>query len=99
MYRIRLTLYELLTLLIMILGWLREKICFPNIILKQRTFLTPRRDIEYFGSLEGCCDCGLFHRVFLREKGLYWQPERPKGYTYKLRILRKSSPLYKGEIE
>jgi len=95
---IRLIIYEGLTLIIMTLGWLREKICYPNLILKQRTFLMERSWIEHFGTLEVCCDCGLQHRVFLRRKGLFWQPTRPKGYSYKFRIFRKSSPLYMGEI-
>jgi len=97
-YRIRLTLYEILTLTIMILGWMRDKICFPNLILKNRTFLTPRKIIAYWGSLEQCCDCGLTHRAYLREKGLFWQPFRPKGYSYRLRAFRKPSE-FKTEEE
>jgi len=99
MYRIRLIIYEILTLLIMILGRLREKICFPTFIFKHRTFLIPEEWIQGFGYIDTCCDCGLSHRVFLRKKGLFSHPLRPKGYSYTLRTLRKSSPLYKGKIE
>lgn len=99
MKQLRLKIYEILTLTIMILSWLREKACFPNLILKHRTFLTPRKYIEGFGSLEECCDCGLTHKMFLREEGIFLQPLRPKDYSYKIRMLRKSSPLYEGEVK
>jgi len=99
LHQIRLFMYELLTLTIMVLSWLREKTCFPNQIIKERTFLIPTKYMKGYGFIDTCCDCGLSHRNFLREEGLFSHPIRPKGYSYKLRLLRESSPLYKGKVD
>jgi len=98
-YLIRLCIYEILTFLIMVLGWLREKLKLRWVILKHRTFFTSMKELEGFGYLFVCCDCGLSHRVFLKKEGEFMQPSRPNGYSYKLRALWKSSPLYEGEVE
>jgi len=93
-----LLLYEICTQSIILLGKIREWAAYPNRILKQRTFLTPRKLLEKgYGTLETCCDCGLTHRCFLREKGLFWQPERPEGYSYKLRVIASPPSEFKEE--
>jgi len=83
--------YRFLTMLIICLAKLRERV-------GTRVGWELRKDRDeqnlmpnmWFskgnGIVLGCCDCGLFHRLFESDKGSHAWPERPKGYDYKWRL-------------
>lgn len=93
MPKIRLFLYKVLTLLIILLAKFREKV--GNSIGWE---LRKDRDEQNImpqmwfskdnGICLGCCDCGLFHRLFESDRGSHAWPERPVGYDYKWRLGR-----------
>lgn len=83
--------YKLLTLVIILLARLRHKVG-DNIgweLRKDRDEHNLMPKILFskgYGILLGCCDCGLYHRLFESDRGSHAWPERPKGYDYKWRL-------------
>ncbi len=92
--------YKVLTLLIMVLGKLRQR-ATSNVMQVVRNSPLIKDEIgidelEDRGILVICCDCGLEHRFFRhrhlspfpeRQKDILaaW-PLRPEGYDYSLRL-------------
>ncbi len=91
MKRCRLWLYEILSQMIVLLGWARERISrskWMRATRKDRTFhvsLEPFTDQNYWEYWD-CCDCGLQHKVYRQQKELILWPIRPKSYRYRLRL-------------
>lgn len=85
----RLFIYKVLTQLIILLGELRSRnnLNIQRIIRNDRTFFNEISTIRTpsWGVINECCDCGLAHRLWIDEKGLYQRPERPEGYDYNWR--------------
>ena len=86
----KMLIYKLLTLAIIKLGGLRERVgnSIGWELRKDRDEHNLMPKIFFskaYGILLGCCDCGLYHRLFESDKGSHGWPERPKGYDYKMR--------------
>lgn len=83
----RLLIYKALTQLIIILGIARQKLSCRRVVRSDRTFFNETSEIRVpsWGVFSECCDCGLTHRLWLDERGLYQRPERPEGYDYSWR--------------
>jgi hypothetical protein len=98
---LRLFLYKLLTQAIIILGRAREKLGLQMVIRKDRTFVDKKALLEYpsYGIINVCCDCGLAHRMWLRDGDLHQQPERPREYDYSWRRYASPSSPYSSEYD
>ena len=87
----RLILYQLCTLLILILARFRARIAraIGMELRKDRDEQNIMPQMWFskgYGILLECCDCGLSHRLFERERGSHAWPERPRGYRYRWRL-------------
>ena len=90
----KLTLYKVLTQLIIILGRLRGRLDLDMVIRRDRTFEDPPHLFSVV-----CCDCGLSH-FYPKEKGIRLsQPVRPKGYDYSWRRWAGESSEFREETE
>lgn len=83
--------YKLLTLLIMLLGDLRDAMTTGWMALvKDSPLIKDSIPFDALSEKRGvaiiCCDCGLEHRLFKDGQELKAWPLRPKGYDYSLRL-------------
>jgi len=95
----KLLIYKALTQLIIILGIARQRLGLRRVVRSNRTFFNEVSEIRVpsWGVFNECCDCGLTHRLWLDERGLYQRPERPEGYDYGWRRYAQPSTGFLSE--
>ena len=81
----KLLIYNILTLLIMILGKLRTKLNIDDHRGHSGECKVVYEKVQSF--TDTCCDCGLTHINKIHSlKELRWIAKRPKNYSYKWRL-------------